>query len=149
MTVNRNAKRTSYDNDDVESLRAALRTGSERHTPKRKALSLRGVIQASADAVNDLRQRGYTIDQICQMITEGGFEASHATLRRHISAVRDREAAPRRSAKRKRGTREKVRPRVRGKGEKPAPADETTAAPTEPVRSSRGEFEMVPDRDDL
>ena len=135
-----------YDLDDVKKIKQALKTGVERHAPKRKAWTLGRLIQESKDAINDLRQRGYTIDQICQMITEGGFEASQSTLRRHISAVREQRDKPRKRGRgtRTAGSRDRKPEAKTGEPEAKA-ATPTTERPSLP----RGELELVPDRDDL
>ena len=144
--MKRSLTRKTYDDMDVAKITEALQTGSKRHVPRRKALTLRGVIEASKDAINELRERGYTIDQICQMITEGGFEASHATLRRHISAVRERQGRPRNRARGRPATGSRVRQPVARTGEQQA---KTAPATTEQPPLPRGQLEIAPDRDDL
>ena len=50
-------------------------------------MSMRDLIRDLKDDIHNLRQSGYTIDEICELITAAQFEVAPSTPRRHVSAA--------------------------------------------------------------
>ena len=104
--------RTTYNEDDVEKLRTSIIDGRARHLPhKEKNKNLNDIIHAVRQEIEESRQLGYTNEQICDMILEGGLKAARSTLRRYISVALSRKdttrtgpASPSRGAGRKKAT---------------------------------------------
>lgn len=111
-------------------------------------MSMRHLIEDLKDDIRALRERGYTIDQICRLVTGADeFQAlAPSTLRRYVSA-----ATGKRRRRRGGGSKGRATPATPAPGTGPnadageaRPGDETT-----PAGTRRGEFEAVPDREDL
>ena len=116
-------------------------------TPPNQRMSMRALIGELAEDIRAMRERGYTIDEICQLVT-GADEfkgIAQSTLRRYLSAATGKRRP------RRRDTKGRVRPAT------PAPdtaaqADAAKADPDHPSTSGtqrRGEFRPIPDREDL
>ena len=130
--------RTIYDEDDVEKLRTSIIDGRARHLPHReKNKNLNDLIHAVRQEIEESRQLGYTNEQICDMILEGGLKAARSTLRRYISVAlsgknttRASPASPSRSAHRK-----KTAPRTPARpAPAPSPQPGTFNVPAEPEK---------------
>lgn len=131
--------RRRYTDTDLDKLRAALKAGEEKHVPASKTYAMGDMLKALREEITDYRRRGYSIDQICQMITEGGFKQAHSTLRRYIS-----ELSPKR---RKRAGKKKPKPNPRNPDSHSTPPTD----PAPPGDSSDGNTGRTvrPDHEDL
>ena len=138
--------RTAYSSDHAKELRRIFAEAAN-ETPRERRMSMRDLIGDLTDDIRALRELGYTIDEICRLIT-GGEEFRHvaqSTLRRYVSATTGRRRP------RKRGAKARAKPptpaphaAVREPPGQAHPGDETPSASTR-----RGEFRPIPDRDDL
>ena len=139
--------RQTYGQEHKDELRRIF-TEAEIETPRhQRHMSMRDLIGDLTDDIRGLRERGYTIDELCRLISTGkGFEnIAQSTLRRYLSAATGKRRP------RRRGPKGRVRPAT------PAPdtgpqADAAKAGPDHPSTSGtqrRGEFEPIPDREDL
>ena len=138
-TTKSTTRRRRYDDSDLDKLLDALKTGAEKHRPASQTYPMGVLINRARDSIVEYLGRGYTRDQICQMIIAGGFESAHSTLSRHISALSPKPK------KRVRKTKRTPRP--------PTP-NVTSTSPHDSV--SRGDSPdsgarqtVVPDREDL
>ena len=136
MENKKGPSRTTYDEDDVAKLRSSIVDGRARHLPHReKNKNLNDLIHAVRQEIEETRQLGYTNEQICDMILEGGVKAARSTLRRYISVALSRKhtartapAEPARGAKRK-----KAAPRTSARAAPaPSPQAGTFDVPAEP-----------------
>ena len=140
-----NKSRRTYSAEHKSELHRIFTEAANQTPNNRQTMSMRDLIGDLKDDIHNLRQSGYTIDEICELITGGGVEAAPSTLRRYVSAATGKRRTRRRDAKaRPNPTTPAPDTGPRAGAEKAAPGDETTSANTR-----RGEFQVTPDRDDL
>ena len=79
-------RRQIYTPKDKEALTAILSDAANRTPRQPRNMSMRALIEDLKDEIRHLRKMDYTIDEICELITEGGFEdIAQSTLRAYLS----------------------------------------------------------------
>ena len=131
--------RQRFDDNAVQTLRQALKTGQEKSEPKRNSRNMRDLMCALRGEIVELRDRGYTVAEIAEMVFHGGFnQLKPSTLRRYVSTVSARKRRRKRSVEPK---------RVRASTPPPQAPSSPTQSPGIPTRSA--EFAVIPDHEDL
>ena len=139
--------RQTYGREQQDKLHQVFAKAANENPKNRHAMSMRNLIGTLSAEIRALRERGYTIDEICALITAAKeFEhLAQSTLRRYVSAT---TGTPR---PRKRGAKARAKPPTPAPHAAPReppgqahPGDETPSGSTR-----RGEFEIAPDREDL
>ena len=137
--------RHTYSAEHTDTLRQIFAKAASETPRNQRHMSMRDLVRDLRDDIHGLRECGYTIDEICELITGGGVEAAPSTLRRYVSAATGKRRPRRRGAKaRPNPTTPAPDTGPRTDAAKAHPGDETTSASTH-----RGEFEPTPDREDL
>ena len=90
--------RQTYDTEHISELQKVFSEAANQTPRNRKNMSMRGLIWELKDDINGLRKRGYTIDEICLLITASDeFEdIAQSTLRRYVSAATGKRRGRRR-----------------------------------------------------
>ena len=52
--------------------------------PERRSITTREAVAEMADVIEKLRGRGYTIDEVAQLLTQRGLELAPSTLRSYL-----------------------------------------------------------------
>ena len=135
--------RKTYGRQHQDQLRRIVDQAATETPASHQSMSMRDLIAQLADDIRALRERGYTIDEICALITAAKeFEhVAQSTLRRYVSAATGRRRPRRRSAK----------PTTPAPDTAPSADAEQTDSGGESTSAStrRGEFHVTPDREDL
>ena len=79
--------RKTYSTEHTDELRRIFTEAANQTPNNRQAMSMRDLIGDLKDDIHNLRQSGYTIDEICELITAAQFEVAPSTLRRYVSAA--------------------------------------------------------------
>ena len=132
--------RQRFRDEDLTKLQKALTTGQQRYEPKNTSKSMKAMVAAVREDIIQLRERGYTVSVIADMVRDGGFDhLTPSTLCRYIS-----EASARKRRRKRSGTTNKVtRPST------PPLRAPSTAAQSSPAPRRRGEFTPSADCEDL
>ena len=134
--------RQRFRDEDLTKLQTALTAGQRRYEPRSASKSMKAMVAAVRDDIIELRQRGYTVSMIADMVRDGGFDhLAPSTLRRYVS-----EASARKRRRKRPGTTKKV---LRSPASTPPAQPPSNAAQSSPVRPRRAEFPVRPDHKDL
>ena len=134
--------RQRFRDEDRTKLQTALTKGQQRYEPRNASMSMKAMVAAVRDDIIELRQRGYTVSMIADMVCDGGFDhLAPSTLRRYVS-----EASARKRGRKRPGTTKKA---IRSPASPPPSQPPSNAAQSSPMRPRRAEFDVAPDREDL
>ena len=134
--------RRRFGDEDIASVQTALEKGQLNYEPRNRLKTMRGLLDELREDIIALRQRGYTLVVIADMLRDGGFDhLTPSTLRKYVSAVSARKRRRKRSVRTTNVTR-------------PSASTPPPQTPLRPAQSSaaptrRGEFTVTPDREDL
>ena len=140
---NLKSSRNRFDDNDIPKLKAALKEGAAKHKPLSKTYSMKTLIHLVRDELIEMRNDGYTVDQLCDFIINGGFNRKRSTLRHHIGAS---TATTKRS--RQSGTAKTKRTHQSSKRKKPQPASVQSVDSGKSPQPSAGTatVNVIPDR---
>ena len=126
-----------YQEHHVSQMKKALENGEAKYEPKKRSIGIAELVHQVREDIDHLREKGYTINQICDMIIEGGFAVAHSTLKRYVGAARQQP-----------GTRKRKRPEVLAKKAQSVSNPAKRMEETDPKgrRTAEG---IVGDREDL
>lgn len=81
-----------YSVDTIEKLKESLRE-KESQPVKKQQLSKLEAVKMLAGEIKELQKRGYTLEQVCEFLREGGIDISTPTLRNYLQRAKEKKRA--------------------------------------------------------
>lgn len=91
-----------YSVDTIEKLKESLKE-KESQPVKKQQLSKLEAVKMLAGEIKELQKRGYTLEQVCEFLREGGIDISTPTLRNYLQRAKEKKRSTADAQTRKRG----------------------------------------------